>query len=126
MRNHGEVADPELGIVGYNYRMCELEASLALSQFKGIYGIINSRWERANLLSRQLKDRDVILPITKPNCTHAWYKYAVKGELGLPHGYVEPLYKLPVYKSNISLPVVEKINKQITLISMESDAKDFS
>jgi dTDP-4-amino-4,6-dideoxygalactose transaminase len=132
MRNHGEVADPELGIVGYNYRLCEIEAYMALEQFKNLDFIMEEKEIKAYQLTRQLEHIEVLtLPVVKDYCTsHSWYRYAVKlkegrcniGELcvaflDFTRGYVEPLYKLPVYKKfNIKpLPVVEKINKEILL-----------
>jgi dTDP-4-amino-4,6-dideoxygalactose transaminase len=123
VRNHGEVADPELGIVGFNYRMCEIEACLALQQFKKLSVIMNLRGERANELTNKLKGTEgITLPTVEEGCVNSWYRYPVRysGELeGFTRGYVSPLYKLPIYKmfgyNKLYLPNVEIINKEILL-----------
>ncbi len=123
VRNHGEVADPEFGIVGFNYRMCEIEACLALEQFKNLHVIIESRGEKAQEITEKLKDTEgIVLPKVEEGCIHSWYRYPVlySGELeNFTRGYVSPLYKLPIYKKfgydKLFLPNVERINKEILL-----------
>lgn len=118
MRNHGEVADPALEIVGYNYRMCEVEAVLALEQFKELDFMNEWRVGLADYMTERLSEIDGLTPpIVKPDCTHSYYTYAVKydqnvigvhrdefqdrlleKEVYFGKGYVKPLYLLPVYR----------------------------
>lgn len=118
VRNHGEVSFPALKIVGYNYRMCEIEAALALDQFHDLDQMTRIRIGLAEYMSQRLSEIDGFTPpITLPDCKHVFYTYAVKydeAKVGMPRnefqkkmidkgvyfgsGYVEPLYLLPVYE----------------------------
>ena len=115
VRNHGEVSDPDLKIVGYNYRMCEIEAYLALKQFEKIDENVNRRIELANYLTEGLKDIEGLTPpMVYPNVKHVYYTYALKLNpeiwdkqkvLENPvlkeynfGAYVKPLHLLPIYE----------------------------
>lgn len=113
MRNHGEVSDPELGIVGYNYRLCEMEAVLALEQFRELDRMTDYRIDLANYITEQLSRIDgLIPPVVRPACQHVYYTYPLRlngldkkdfcqrlADKGIYWGtYVEPLYLLPVYQ----------------------------
>lgn len=132
VRNHAEVSDPELGIMGYNYRMCEVEAAIVLDQFKDLDRMLDTREFLTTLMSKQLEEIDcgITPPVVKPDCKHAWYTYAMKVDkekLGMHRdqfqdemqkrgvyfgrGYVKPLYRLPFFqkvgKKTQPCPVVE-------------------
>ena len=131
VRNHAEVSDPELKIVGYNYRMCEIEAALALEQFKGLDENIRIRNELASEMTKELSKIDGFTPpIIKEDCTHAFYTYGVKynGEIprdelqcrliekGVYFGknYIKPLHLLPIYGyKEGSFPVAERMYREI-------------
>ncbi len=118
VRNHGEISDPELEIVGYNYRLCEIEASLALEQFKQLDTLTAHRIKLTSLMSEGLREiKGFTPPVTYPDCKHVFYTYAVKFDEALVgmkrddfqdkmiesgiyfgKGYVKPLYLLPIYK----------------------------
>jgi len=114
VRNHGEVSMPDLKILGYNYRMCEIEAAIALKQFHKLDEDINYRIELANYLTSKLHKIDgIIPPFVYLDCRHVYYTYAVRitteidkqlvcdrlGEMGIYFGgYVKPLHLLPIYE----------------------------
>ncbi len=118
VRNHGEISDPELKLVGYNYRLCEIEASLALEQFKKLDIMTAHRIKLTNLMSEGLRGiRGFTPPVTYPDCKHVFYTYAVKfdetlagmrrdafqdkmieNDIYFGKGYVKPIYLLPIYK----------------------------
>jgi len=118
VRNHGEISDPGLRLVGYNYRLCEIEAALALKQFKELDRMTRIRIELTSYLSETLcKVEGFTPPITYSDCRHVFYTYAVKydaSKTGMPRdefqdrmikagmyfgkGYVKPLYLLPIYQ----------------------------
>lgn len=109
VRNHAEVSHPEFKIVGYNYRMCEIEAALALNQFWNIDTMIIDRNNMALNLNRALSGK-VEMPIVREGVRHAWWAYAIKTkrrdeylsallDAGIAcDRYVEPLYNLPIYE----------------------------
>jgi len=128
VRNHGEVSDPELGVVGYNYRLCEVEAVLALAQFKRLDEMNDRRIELTDYMTDQLKDTELIPPVTLPDCKHVFYTYAMKSKgnrdqfqarmkdegIYFGSGYVKPLYLLPVFGGKEGqCPVCERMYNEI-------------
>ena len=109
VRNHSEVSHPEFKIVGYNYRMCEIEAALALEQFLKLDKMIGARKSMALHLSDRLSGK-VEIPVIKEGIRHAWWAYAIKTKRRDEYltalldadiacdRYVEPLYNLPIYE----------------------------
>ena len=124
VRNHGEVMldnQPERTytstVLGWNYRMTELEAALGTVQLKRLDSLNAQRIALANYLSQRLRELPGLTPPTVyPDCTHVYYVYpfrydervtglsrdefarALKAE-GIPIGvgYVRPLYLNPIY-----------------------------
>ena len=117
VRNHGELSDPELGVVGYNYRMCEIEAVVGLKQFRQLDKMNDWRIMLADYLTEGLSEIEGLTPpVTYGGCRHTFYTYAIKfdeGKVGMPRdvfqdrmikegiyfgkGYVKPLHLLPVF-----------------------------
>lgn len=124
VRNHGEAVAEDLGwsedamIVGYNYRMTELQAAVALAQSRKLHHLNQHRVELSGLLSQSLAGCEQMSPPkTRDGCSHVYYLYALKmrfESLGIPRGlfldalkaegipmqggYVKPLYRLPLFR----------------------------
>ena len=115
VRNHGEVSDPTLKIVGYNYRLGEIEALLALPQFAGIdQNLAIRNMLETHLSSGLSKIEGLTVPYRNPRAYHSWYTYPLKideswgdkwelcdklKEKGVYFGtYVKPLHLLPIYE----------------------------
>jgi len=129
VRNHGEVSDPELGIIGYNYRMCEIEAAIVLEQFRKLNKINDYRIMLTDYMTERLgRFEELTPPVTYPNCKHVFYTYAVKYrgdrdslqkrlmDRGVywGKGYVKPLYLLPVFGGKLGdCPVAERMWREI-------------
>ena len=126
VRNHGEAVLPEWeddtlrngneDIIGYNYRLTELQASIAKPQLLRLEELNQSRVDLANYLTGKLKDFNFLkAPVIRDNSTHVYYLYpmiyspeklglsrdvfidAMKAE-GMPvSNYCRPLYRLPLY-----------------------------
>ena len=124
IRNHAENVVEDLGIenianlVGFNYRMTELSAAVALEQLRKIEPHVYSRIH----LAQQLTDGVASLPglrppLVRPGARHVYYVWAMRFEAsvvgvsrslfsqalaaeGFPHftGYVRPLYLLPLFQ----------------------------
>lgn len=128
IRNHGEVVVKKMGVkditnlVGFNYRMTEIEAAIANEQLKKLSGLVKARDDAARFLTEQLAGVPGIqLPVVRPEVSHGWYLYvmkydetvfnvprsvfvsAVKAE-GVPlmEAYVEPIYLEPMYQERIA------------------------
>jgi perosamine synthetase len=85
IRNHAEVVVSSKGhtdyvnMLGYNFRMGELEASILVPQIAILEKIVERRNELARLLSLHLsRNAGLELPIIAPDRTHAFYTYAMQ------------------------------------------------
>ncbi|MGD9970911.1 MAG: DegT/DnrJ/EryC1/StrS family aminotransferase [Sulfuricurvum sp.] len=141
IRNHAEAVLSARGItekselvnmVGYNYRMTEIEAAIARCQLKKLPGLLERRHENTLYLNEKLSHIPCIRPTRiREGAKHAFYVHplqfdataagmhrnrfidAVKAELPptllreestvlLSYGYVKPLYLQPLYQERIA------------------------
>jgi perosamine synthetase len=128
IRNHGEVVVRDKGVeniinlVGFNFRMTEIEAAIAAEQLKKLDGLIQGRIRAAEYLTRCLSGVDgIIPPRVRPWVKHGYYVYALRFDeekVGVPRdlfaaamnaegipmktGYQEPLYMEPMYQKRIA------------------------
>jgi perosamine synthetase len=125
IRNHAEVVlqkkggEPDLvNMLGFNYRMTELEAAIGSEQLKKLDGLLQTRIERADQLTELLSNLPGIrTPAVKPGVVHAYYLYVLRYDAaaigvsraefakalaaeGVPfsEAYVEPIYLQPIYQ----------------------------
>jgi len=80
-RHHGqsEKTRYEYYCMGYNYRMMDLQAAIALGQIEKINEFTEKRIGNAKLLSDGLKDvNGIITPFVKPNAKHVFHQYTIK------------------------------------------------
>ncbi len=138
IRNHAESVVEAKGynslvnMVGFNYRMTEIEASIARQQLKKLPNLIDQRLENVEYIAEELA-KIPFLEVAKvrDGCTHAFYIHvlkfnkdiagidrnrfieAVKAELmptelretegvNIGCGYVRPLYLQPIYQNKIA------------------------
>ena len=121
-RNHGEVVLAHWGkkehsdIVGFNYRLSELHAAVAIPQFKKLDALNNERVALADALSKRLTEVTLMSPPKiRPDCKHVYYLYPMlyKAEEGLSRelfikamiaegmqisNYEIPIYFCPIYQ----------------------------
>jgi len=126
IRNHGENVVEDMGwndianTMGYNYRLTELQAAIAIVQLEKLEKLTEPRVEMAERITEGLKDRDeLVLSELQPGDRHVYYVYpfrflperagfsrdlfvkALAAE-GLPvANYVRPLYLAPQYQRQI-------------------------
>ncbi len=139
IRNHAESVVENQGttnltnMLGFNFRMTEIEAAIGREQLKKLPQLLDKRIENANYLRKQLTELPGISGgIPRQNCKHAYYalglKYdktkieidrnlfihAVKAELPacsyreqdgplVGRGYVKPIYLLPIFQKKKAL-----------------------
>jgi len=118
VRNHGEVVGSNL--LGWNYRMTELEAAIGIAQFKRLDYLNDYRIELADYLSREMKKKHfpgIEMPVAYPWNKHVYFVYPMKFKReevgveresfikaltaeGIPfgEGYVKPIYLEPIYQ----------------------------
>ena len=127
VRNHGEMIletqkerTYSSSLLGWNYRMTELEVALGLVQFARLEQINQQRNLLVAHLVRGMKEMPGLRPLPgRPDCTHSYYVFAFtydEGAAGLSRadfakavaaegiplgvGYVRPLYLTPIYHEN--------------------------
>lgn len=129
IRNHAENAveplglDPPVNLVGFNFRMTELTAAVALEQLRRIDAHVDRRIALAEALTEGARGLEGLTPpVVRPGCRHVYYLWALRCDEralgisreafsralaaeGFPHstGYVRPLYHLPVFQRRIAI-----------------------
>lgn len=129
IRNHGENVIDWLGvddltnIVGFNFRMPELAATLGLAQLERIDELV----ERAESLAKRLTEgtsnlKGFTVPSVRAGCRHNYFMWSAKIDPaqfgvsrsafsaaltaeGFPNaqGYVEPIYRIPMFQKRIAI-----------------------
>ncbi|MBR0472820.1 MAG: DegT/DnrJ/EryC1/StrS family aminotransferase [Methanosphaera sp.] len=117
VRAHGESKRYEQSLLGYNYRMTDIAASIGLVQLKHINEFNKKRNENAKYLSEGLSDvNGITTPKIDDDVTHVFHQYTIRvskdrdafkqyltdNEIGTGVHYPIVLYKQPYYQ-NIGL-----------------------
>lgn len=139
IRNHAESvvddADPAglVNMVGFNFRMTEMEAAVARCQLPKLEGLLAKRRANVRFLESRLAGLEALTPpAVRPGCEHAYYVHACRFDeaaAGVPRdrfldavraelpvhegresegvkiggGYVKPLYLLPLYQRRVAM-----------------------
>jgi perosamine synthetase len=128
IRNHAEAVVKGMGVtdlsnmIGYNFRLGEIECAIGIEQLKKLDGFVASRQKAAAKLTAGLRElKGLRTPIVKPGCTHAYYVFPMvldieelgvprsrildaligEGVAGLAGGYVN-VHLLPMYQQKIA------------------------
>ena len=90
IRNHAEVVVREKGVtdltnmVGYNFRLGEIECAIGIEQLKKLKGFVKSRQALAEALTDGLQGLEGLrTPIVRPDRTHVYYVYPMQLDLDL-------------------------------------------
>jgi dTDP-4-amino-4,6-dideoxygalactose transaminase len=139
IRNHAESVVEGMGhrnltnMVGFNFRMTEMEAAVARCQLRKLDGLLERRLENVAILEESLRDYPPLRPAgRRPGARHVYYAHgllfdpavagvsrdrfiaAVRAELPvfagretegvtLGCGYVRPLYLLPLFQDRVAI-----------------------
>lgn len=113
VRAHGESKRYEQSLLGYNYRMTDIAASIGLVQLKHINEFNEKRNENASYLSEGLTDvNGITTPEVDENVTHVFHQYTIRvskdrdefkqyltdNGIGTGVHYPIVLYKQPYYQ----------------------------
>ena len=83
LRNHGMRERYNYLLPGYNYRLTDLQAAVAVTQLAKLPAIIAARNRNAALLSSGLAGiRGLVLPVTSAGRLHVWHQYTVQVTAG--------------------------------------------
>jgi perosamine synthetase len=84
LRNHGERQKYYHEMLGYNYRMTELQAAIGLVQLKKLEDFNEARMKNADFYSTHLQPQGLKLPTKKEQVKHVYHQYAVTVEDDFP------------------------------------------
>jgi perosamine synthetase len=135
IRTHGEKAKYASLMLGYNYRMSEIQAAIGLVQLEKLPSFVAKRRENAKRLTRLLAKTDKLqLPEETKERQHSWYLYTVRLKnatenernkiveeliqkgIGAEVYYVNPVHLMSYYRDSFGrrkLPETEKAAKQV-------------
>jgi perosamine synthetase len=78
-RQHGMSAQYEYVDIGYNYRMTDLQAAIAVEQLKKADRFTEARRKNTDLLNAGLKGiKGIITPVVLPDRTHVYHQYTIR------------------------------------------------
>ncbi|NOQ31660.1 MAG: aminotransferase class V-fold PLP-dependent enzyme [Helicobacteraceae bacterium] len=111
-----------VNMLGFNFRMTEVEAAIGIEQLKKIDDLNAHRLELTEYLNEKLsKYEAIILPKVRPGCSHIYYMHIMKFDediagisrerfieairaegITIWGGYMKPLYLEPLYQKKIA------------------------
>jgi perosamine synthetase len=128
IRNHAEAVIASgmrvrslVNMIGWNYRMHEIEAAISREQLKKLDNLNQKRFELVRYLNKKLAGiRGLDLPLERADSTHVYYRYVLKIDLdkisikaplfvkalnaeGMDFyvSYMKPLYLQPIFQERI-------------------------
>ena len=126
IRNHGMIKGYDSKIFGLNLRLPEISAAIAKVQIKRLAKFIDIRRKNANLLSSLLSDLDIQIPTERKGESRNWSLYTITARkrdamlnklhskgIGAATYYPVPIHRIPIYKTNSSLPNTDWATKNV-------------
>lgn len=129
LRNHGQSSKYFHTILGYNYRMTDMQAAIGIVQLKKLDEFNKKRIQNADFLNKNIDLNGIITPYVQKNVKHVFHQYVItideniidrsalmtyltNNGIGSAIHYPMPIYKQPLYlglgfKDNC--PVAERL-----------------
>lgn len=153
IRNHGIDCDHrarqrsgrheyDMGRLGFNYRLTDIQAALACSQLKRLSRFRTQRTSIADRYARQLESVEGVVPLrTRPGVQHAWHLYVVRTEANIrdelfahlrSRGIMANVHYRPVYEHSYyrqseieaDCPRAERAAAEVISLPMFADLSD--
>lgn len=96
LRSHGESKKYYHTMLGYNYRMTNIQAAIGSVQLKKLDGFNEQRIKNAEYLDKHLKINGLVTPHKAAHAKHVYHQYVVSIEEGFPmsrDAFIEYLHK---------------------------------
>ena len=135
LKDHGQIEKYKHILLGFNYRMTEMQGAIGVAQLKKLDGIITKKREIVNRLSKGLSEiKGITPPYVASDRTHVYMLYTIKvaesagiardelmrflHEKGIATKvYFPPVHLQPYYRSlgykECMLPITEAMYKQV-------------
>lgn len=135
IRNHGDTGKYNHIILGYNYRMTNIQGAIGLVQLKSLDRFNQKRVENAEFLNENLRARGLTTPFRDSRVRHVYNQYVVRVEdgflasrdrlmeylgskgIGCAVHYPKPVYRQPLYThlglDRVVCPVAEDVSQRV-------------
>ncbi len=133
IRNHGQSSKYVHTILGYNYRMTDIQAAIGIVQLRKLDEFNNRRIKNAEYLNKHIKADGITIPYKDSKVKHVYHQYVVTIDgnisreklmkylndngIGCAIHYPIPIYKQELYKrlgyTNENCPVAEKLANSV-------------
>lgn len=147
LKNHGQDYQYHHAIVGYNYRMTDIQAALGVEQLKKLPAIIKRKERNARFLSSELdKVRGIVPPCLGLDRTHTYMMYTIQidseslgcsrdvlmqrlrekgiqAKIYFPPVHLQPIFRGMGYGDGM-LPVTEAVSRRILSLPFHSKLTD--
>lgn len=143
LKNHGQDYQYHHIVVGYNYRMTDMQGAMGVEQLKKLPSIIAQKQQNAEILTSELdKIEGIIPPYVASNCNHTYMLYTIKvdsrklgisremlmqklGEKGIQTKiYFHPAHLQPIFMDSSCnkriVPVTERVSKMVLSLPFHS------
>jgi perosamine synthetase len=134
LRNHGQTGVYHHAVLGFNWRLTEMQAAIGEVQLRKLDGILERKRANADRLSKLLGDvPGVRLPVQLPDREHVFMLYTLYlrdrdlmiGELhaaGIEaRVYFPPVHKQPIFASSTTdLPITDEVSRHILSLPFHS------
>jgi len=129
LRDHGMTPDRKYwhDIIGFNYRMTNLQAALGVAQLRKIDLLINKKRHIATSYKKLLQNLPAVTPAPEmPWAKNVYWLYSVLLKKGLrdkimkhlegegieTRPFFHPIHILPPYRRNLALPVAQNLSSK--------------
>jgi len=136
LRNHGQTQLYQHDMLGYNWRITEMQAAMGVVQIQKLDAILARKWANSAYLRSRIRSREELqLPVAREDRTHAYMLFTLKVRDGhrdrimnslLKAGiearlYFPPAHLQPVFRvEGISLPRTERLANRMMSIPFHS------
>ncbi len=142
LRSHGAPAEYQHEILGYNFRMTNIEAALGICQLEKLSGFNEKRRKNAAFYNERFKKIGWIkTPAEPPGCHHVYHQYTLRvpdrarfiehltaAGVGSKIYYPMPLHKQPLYTKlgygDLCYPEAEKASQEVVSIPVHPALSD--
>ncbi len=135
IRSHGEASKYRHLILGYNFRMTNIQAAIGLAQLEKLDKLNEIRRRNAEFLNRNIRVEGLTKPVEIKGSKHVYHQYVVRVEddfpmkrdefvsflqskgIGCAIHYPIPIYKQPLYVKlgyeDVKCPVSEEVSSRV-------------
>jgi len=145
MRNHGDTGKYNHVMLGYNYRMTNIQGAIGIQQLDRLEEYNRSRIRNAEYLNRNIEVQGITTPYRDPQVRHVYNQYVVRVEddfpmtreelmaylqsrgVGSAVHYPKPVYSQPIYRElelEGSCPVAEEVSHRVMSLPVYPSLND--